>query len=137
MITESHIITHLLQYPALTDWVGERIYPYGLLPQSTDGQVSAQLPALTVSLIRGEGHYTTSAVKPYEVVRAQIDIWGTTGATVSQIYNAIDAILDGYRGGISTSEAGGVFRNTAPPLAYDSDIRLYRAILDYSIHLVC
>ena len=137
MITESHIIAHLLQYPALTDWVAERVYPYGLLPQSTDGQVSAQLPAVTVSLIRGEGHYTTSAVKAYEVVRTQIDIWGATGATVSQIYNAIDDVLNGYRGGISTAEAGGVFRNTAPPLAYDSDIRLYRAILDYSIHLVC
>ncbi len=137
MITESHIIAHLLQYPSITDWVADRIYPYGLLPQSTDGQVTAVLPALTVSLTRGEGHYTTSTVKAYEVARTQIDIWGATGATVSQIYNAIDDVLNGYRGGISTAQAGGVFKNTAPPLDYVSEIRLYRAILDYNIHLVC
>ena len=137
MIADPQVIEWLERDPDLFYLISNRLYPYGRLPQATAGQPSNQLPALTVRTISNEGHYTTNAPKAYQTARVQIDIWAETGNEALAVYGIVNHAMDGYRGSMTAMDVGGIFRNASPPVEFDPSLRLFHAILDYTLHILC
>lgn len=131
-MTDDVIIAFLLQFPAIGGVA--KGYPYGRLPQKRDGQISAELPAFTVSLWDRESWHTNEdGLSCWRPMRCQVDVWARTGKEVADLAESIRRLLDGYRGGMSDHSVGGVFGNTSLPTAFEPEVELYRRTLDYDI----
>jgi len=135
-MTPSNIIAHLIAQPDIFAVTATRVYPHGRLPQAATGQITANMPALTVNPLFVSSHKTTSEKGCFEQWRVQIDCWSTQPAEATQLRRTIATLLDGYRGDFGGCTASYVSRNAEPPVFYDDDKNLWLAVSDYSIHTI-
>lgn len=119
----------LLQYPAVTAEVGERIYP-APLPQG------ATLPAVTYSDVSDVGSYSNDGPDCLRRVRYQVDHWAATREEARRVEQATRSVLSGFQGVFPGGlRIGGVFRRNAWTL-HEPETKLWRAIADYQINAI-
>lgn len=73
----------------------------------------------------------------FEFMRLQIDCYGDIGADAVRLAKSIDAVLDGYRGTLSDSDATQVdscFQSDVKDFPLSDASRSFRRMLEYEIH---
>ena len=138
-LTDGVLIAFLLGFPEVSTVVDTRAYPYGLLPQKRDGQISAEMPALTVNNISELSHHTADfggrpVLSNYTPQRFQIDIYANDGAAVVRLGTAIRTALDGFTGQMGLETIGGAWRRVTTPVERIPDNLLFHRSMDYIIH---
>lgn len=135
------LVHFLLSQPGIAAEVGQRGYPYGLLPQKTAGQLTATLPALVVSGVSDISHHSAGeSGRPeldcFRAMRFQVDVYGDSGADVARVSEQVRAALDGYAGMMSGVHVGGAWGRLATAVNRDPDTELFRRTLDFEIHVM-
>lgn len=139
-MTDDVLIAFLLSFPGIAAEVATRGYPYGLLPQKADGQISAEMPAFTVNSISEQSHHSSSpdtgrpeldCFTPY---RFQVDLYANDGATVARLSKLIRQTLDGFQGMMSQILVGGVWGRVTTPIERLPDPLLFHRSMDFEIH---
>jgi hypothetical protein len=123
---------HLLDDPAISATVGQRIYPM-VLPQ---GIVSS---SIVYTRISGIGDHTYQGPSGLNQPRYQIDAWAATIDGAFSLADAIKERLDGFRGTVnygadpvqSVVIQGAFFADERED--YDAGSKLYRVSRDYMI----
>lgn len=125
----------LLSFPGVVDEVATRIYPGGLLPQE-NGAITDELPALTMMDVSATfRHNNTSQGSFYSQVRYQLGTWANTLTEARRVDGVVCSALDGFKGSMSGCTIGGAFKQNSFP-QYQSDVKLWRVLSDYMIHVV-
>jgi hypothetical protein len=85
------IVAYLGTQSSVTDLVSTRIYPT-VLPQAST------LPAITITQIDDLRNGTFAGPDGLPGTLLQLDLWGSTKASVNALYEAVRAALDGMTG---------------------------------------
>ena len=138
-MTDDVLIAFLLSFSGISALVGERGYPYGLLPQSRTGEISADMPAFTVNSISEQSHHTASSdgrpeLDCYTPMRFQIDIYANDGAGVVRLSRVIKQVLDGFTGVMSSVLVGGAWGRLTTPIERIPENLLFHRTMDFEIH---
>jgi len=134
------LIHFLLSFPGVSALVSTRGYPYGRLPQKTDGQITAGMPAFTVNAISETSHHAIAPdgrpeLSPFRPMRFQTDIYAESGADVYRLGEAIRNVLDGFSGMMSGVTIGGVWGRITTPIALLPETLLFHRTMDFEIHV--
>lgn len=134
------LIHFLLSVPGVSALVGARGYPYGRLPQKTDGQITADMPAFTVNSVSENSHHVAGddgrpALSCFRTMRFQADLYGLTGMEVHQLSEAVRTALDGFTGMMSGVAIGGAWGRITTPIGLLPDVLLYHRTMDFEIHV--
>lgn len=134
------LIHFLLSVPGVAALVGTRGYPYGQLPQKTTGEITAGMPAFTVSGISEGSHHSSNndgrpTLSCFRPMRFQTDIYAESGLGASQLSEAIRTALDGFTGLMSGVGIGGAWGKVTTPIQFVPDIELFHRTMDFEIHI--
>lgn len=134
------LIHFLLSFPGVAALVDTRGYPYGRLPQKTEGQITAEMPAFTVNgLSEGSHHAIDSDGRPalscFRPMRFQTDIYAESGADASRLSEAIRTALDGFTGLMAGVNIGGAWGKVTTPIQFVPEIELFHRTMDFEIHI--
>lgn len=88
---------HLLTNQAMRNLIGTRAYP-DVLPQDVE------LPAVVVRILNDEPGETLSGHSSLEFARIQFDCLAESRQDAHRTADALEAVLDGYRGPIGIEE---------------------------------
>lgn len=135
------LIHFLLSFPGVANLVETRGYPYGRLPQKTDGQITAEMPAFTVaSLSEGSHHAIDDSGRPalscFRPMRFQTDLYGQNGGDVHRLSEAIRTALDGFTGRMSDHLVGGAWGRVTTPIGLIPETLLFHRTMDFEIHIM-
>lgn len=138
-MTDDVLIAYLLTIPGVSALAGDRGYPYGILPQKQDGQISGEMPAFTVNSISENSHDSIGedgrpAAGAFQPMRFQIDPYGTTGAEVARLSQVIKDALHAFTGVMASVPVGGAWHRLSTPIQRDPDNLLYHRSMDFEIH---
>jgi len=118
----------LLNDPGIAAIVDTRVYP-ARIPEGAD------LPAIPFTRISTRRQYTYD---PYETTdawataRVQINCWAKTEQKADELGEAVLLCLSGYGSTIGGEPLGSVMADNDFD-AYDSDVEIYRRIMDFMI----
>jgi hypothetical protein len=134
-VIDQQLRDFLLSFPGVSNELATRIYPGGLLPQE-NGLITSELPAVTMMDVSATfRHNNTSQGSFYSQVRYQLATWADTLLEARRVDGVVCAVLDGFKGTMSGCTIGGVFKQNSFP-QYQSDVKLWRVLSDYMIHVV-
>lgn len=134
------LIHFLLSFPGVAALAATRGYPYGRLPQKTDGQITAGMPAFTVNGISEVSHHAIAsdgrpALSCFRPMRFQVDLYAESGADTSRLSEAIRTALDGFSGLMSGVNIGGAWGKITTPIEFVPEIELFHRTMDFEIHV--
>ena len=89
----------ILSNPAAFALVGSRVYPV-LIPKS------ATLPAVSLQVVSNLPSDTKSGVSTVDLIRLQVDSYGTTYATAAAVDEAVRGAIDKYAGTVNVTGSG-------------------------------
>lgn len=112
--------------PAVAALVARRVY-WDERPQGKP------LPSITLQVISKVGGHTLDAPEDLKVARVQVDCWARSSDEADALEGAVEATLDGYRGGAFQ----GVFlentRGSREGGTTEAD-RPFRVSMDFMVH---
>lgn len=136
MSIDTDLRAFLLDDAEIMEAIDTRIYPGGLLPQAADG-ITSELPAVTMLDIIGDSHITNSAgATCYLPIRYQLEAWAETLTQAREVSRLIRCRIDGYRGQMGERNIGGVFGKSSPAPQYVPNVKVWRILSDYMIHVL-
>jgi hypothetical protein len=95
----------------------------------------ASLPAWTWLVVSDNPITTLTTVRGCSRMRLQIDCYGSTGASVIALASAISAVLDGFCGTLTDSDA--TFVSSCLPSdsmdVFDPERRSFRRMIEYEV----
>jgi hypothetical protein len=131
----TELFAWLQGYTSLTEKVATRIFPYGRLPQSQEGKITGELPAITTLWIGGDSHHTNEGVECYTPGRFQFTVWSRDAKEAQEVDNSLRRVLDGAKtvgmGGYTVS----AFRKASPPIQYVPTAEIWQLVTDYEFHI--
>jgi hypothetical protein len=119
-VLESKIFKHLSTVNAVSTYVGTRIYP-ALLPQDPT------YPAIVYMRVGSQKEYGLNGYASLERVHIAIDINATGFAQMRDISAAVKAAMDTATG------FSAILENENNLYESESEVRIYREILDFSV----
>jgi hypothetical protein len=121
MNIEQGLITYLIAQNV----ANKRIYP-SKLPQN------ATLPAVVMKRVSQAVDYVQSGASGLEMGRFQLDIWGTTYASVKTVKAQVLTAVSGFKGVMGSATVGASFIANAVDMN-DPDSQLIREVVDVKI----
>lgn len=116
------LVWWLKSQAAVTALVSTRITPMPLPQGST-------LPAITYWLISTPREYVQTGRAGLARARVQIDVWASTYLEAQTVAEAVVTAFDGWH-----DTLGNVAFVEGPRDGYETDTKLYRKLLDVTIH---
>jgi hypothetical protein len=124
---DEELTAYLLQFPAVSEEIGDRLTS-APLPQAET------LPAVTYTDVSDVGDHTgPEGVGAYHQLRYQIDSWAESKQEARRVDGKIRAVLDGKRAGMSGRTFVSLRANTLS--IYEPETELWRVMSDYIIHI--
>ncbi len=124
---DDELTAFLLQFPAVSEGIGERLTP-APLPQAET------LPAVTYTDISDIGDHTGPEGRgAYHQLRYQLDSWSASKHEARRVDGKIRVVLDGYRGAMGGRSVVAFRKNTTS--IYEPETTLWRVMSDYMIHI--
>ena len=128
----------ILSNPAAFALVGSRVYPV-LIPKS------ATLPAVSLQVVSNLPSDTKSGVSTVDLIRLQVDSYGTTYATAAAVDEAVRGAIDKYAGTVNVTGVnlaasgvnytiGGVRYETTQDI-FEDQSEVFRLSSDYIVRL--
>lgn len=132
MIVET-VINLLLEQAAITEIVGQRVYPRF----APDG---ATFPLIVVSKASGVGQYDMAGDAGIEAARVQVDCYDLGYAKVLALRGAVRRLLSGYKGGLRSGDPCAIDSSfcindldLSDPTTERAGPRLKRRMLEFNI----
>lgn len=124
---DDELTAFLLQFPAVSEEIGDRLTP-APLPQAET------LPAVTYTDVSDVGDHTGPEGRgAYHQVRYQLDCWAASKHAARRGDGKIRVVLDGYRGAMGGRSVVAFRKNTTS--IYEPETTLWRVMSDYMIHI--
>jgi hypothetical protein len=124
---DEELTAYLLQFPAVSEEIGDRLTP-APLPQAET------LPAVTYQDISDVGDHTgPEGVGAYHQLRYQIDSWAASKQAARRVDGKIRVAMDGYRGAMGGRSVVSLRANTLS--IYEPETELWHVVSDYIIHI--
>ena len=124
---DDELTAFLLQFPAVSEEIGDRLTP-APLPQAVT------LPAVTYTDVSDIGDHTgPEGTTAYHQLRYQLDSWAASKDEARRVDGKIRAALDGKRNQMG-GRATVAFRQNTTSI-YEPETTLWRVMSDYIIHI--